>query len=166
MRVIPVYKLTRSFFSVDDAEPDGEMIDTNFIRTKRLQQTFTNMPASARQAYDEANRRLSQFIKQADQGDQSPEAVEKRKSDAAVVVNAPILVSPERARSNIRAAYEKHEEQRGEVVDALGAAIERVWSAKAQPETAQDKPTDSQRNRHSRVDTLADLLRESAQKSE
>ena len=72
----------------------------------------------------------------------------------------------EQARSNIIAAHEEIEAERLEVVDALGAAIERVRSAKARPETAQDKPTDPERNRHSRVATLADLLRESAQESE
>jgi type II secretory pathway component PulC len=115
-----------------------EMIDTNFIRTKRLQQTFANMPASARQAYDEANRRLSQSIKNAEQGDQSPEVVERRKSSASIVVNTAILVSPERARANIAKAYEEHENKRGEVVDALGAAIERVRGDKARPETKPD----------------------------
>jgi hypothetical protein len=143
-----------------------EMIDTNFIRGKRLQQTFANIPASARQAYDEANRRLSQSIKTADRGDQSPEVVERRKSSAASAVNAPILVTPEQARANITRAYEAQESKRQEVVSELSSAIERVRGTKARPETAQDKPTDSQRNRYSRVDTLADLLRESAQESE
>ena len=82
-----------------------EMIDTDFIRAKRLQQTFTNMPASARQAYDEANRRLSQSIRNAEQGDQSPEAVEKRRAAAAVSVKAPKMISPEQARRNIVVAH-------------------------------------------------------------
>ena len=123
------------------------------------------LKAEALSIYNDAQRRFSESIKSADRS-ATEEVADKAQKQAAVVVNAPILVSPERARSNIRAAYEKHKEQRGEVVDALGAAIESVRSAKARPETAQDKPTDPQRNRHSRVDTLADLLRESAQKSE
>ena len=106
------------------------MIDTNFVRTKRLQQTFANMPASARQAYEEANARFSQTIKQADQGDQSPEAVEKRKSAAAVSVNQPILVSPEQARANIVKAHEKIEAKRQAGVDALADALAKVRQAR------------------------------------
>ena len=88
---------------------------------------FASMPASVRAEYEAANRRFSQSIKSAeDPGKDNPEVAEQRKKRAAVVVSAK-TVSPEQARANIIAAYEK---QHREGVDGLSSAIEREREAR------------------------------------
>lgn len=122
------------------------MIAYDTIQAMVQRKLWASLPASAQEVYEAANRRLSQSIKSAeDPGKDNPEVAEQRRKRAALVVNAK-AVSPEQARANIVAAYERQHEAG---VDVLSAAIDRVKGSKTddKAETEQvSKPT------------LADLL--------
>jgi hypothetical protein len=103
------------------------MISASAIQETVQNRLFANIPASVRQAYDEANinfrRRLSQAVKTAENPSaESPDVAEQRRRKAALVVSAK-SITPEKARANIVASYTK---QLKEGVDALSSAIERV----------------------------------------
>jgi hypothetical protein len=81
------------------------------------------MPAEVRAAFNEAQRRLSQSIKTAENPSaESPQVAEQRRNAAAIVISAK-TVSADQARKNVVAAYE-HQHKAG--VDALSSAIDRV----------------------------------------
>jgi riboflavin biosynthesis pyrimidine reductase len=85
------------------------------------------MPAEVRAAFNEAQRRLSQSIKTAENPSaESPQVAEQRRKAAAIVISAK-TVSADQARKNVVAAYE-HQHKAG--VDALSSAIDRVKASK------------------------------------
>jgi hypothetical protein len=93
---------------------------------------FTNLSPEARQVYDRANanhRAARRSV--ASTGDceasSAAESAELGRKRAAVVVNSK-PISPEKARENIEAAYQR---QIAEGVSALSAALDRVRGTKA-----------------------------------
>jgi soluble cytochrome b562 len=124
-----------------------------------IQRKLLSIPPAARQAYDRANADFRAARRSvATTGDCSAsvaaESAELGRKRAAVVVNAK-PVTPEQARKNIEAAYQR---QVAEGVDALSAAIDKVRASKAAAVKVETGKAEAK--------TLADLLRESAQERE